>query len=159
MTSFGLGYEVDLMLCLDNFDQKLGVGIMYAGHALFGAEQEGGFDIGIYGLELYGVKGQYRFWGPDNAVSPYVSLGLGVSKFSTPEITSGTTVIEEGKSAFSFRLRPEIGIDLGGFVISAAYMTPMSYTIESDMGDYDGSAGAFTISIGYRKYIDISNLF
>lgn len=72
LTSFGIGYDADLLYCLDQFDQKIGVGIMYSGAALFGSESSEGVDIGIYGLALYGVKGQYRLLAPDKKVSPTV---------------------------------------------------------------------------------------
>lgn len=154
LSSFGIGYDLDLMMCLDNFDNKLAVGIMYEGSALFGSESSTGLDIGMYGLALYGVKGQYRLLNPDKSVSPYGSLGLGLSQFSTPDVYSGETLIAEGKSSFSLGLRPEIGFDLGGFLLSAAYFVPMPYSIKSDTGDFKGSAGNLSISIGYRQYID-----
>ncbi len=157
LSSFGIGYDADVMMCFDRFDNKLSAGIMYVGNALFGIESSSSFDIGLYALSLYGVKGQYRFRIPEKKVSPYVSVGLGLSQFATPDVYSGETLIAEGKSAFSFGVRPEIGFDLGGFLLSAAYFAPMHYSIESETGDFSGSAGTFSISLGFRQYLSFNN--
>jgi hypothetical protein len=77
---------------------------------------------------------------------------------STPDVTVGTDVTKGGR-AYSLGLRPEIGLDLGGFLISASYFVPMKYKIESPTGDFDGTAGAFNISIGYRHYMDLTGIF
>ncbi|MBT3423851.1 MAG: outer membrane beta-barrel protein [Bacteroidetes bacterium] len=158
LSSFGLGYEADVMMCLDKLDNKLAVGLMYSGAALIGSEGESFFDFGVYGLALYGIKGQYRLLNPDKSFSPYGSLGLGLSQMSTPDVTVGTDVTKGGR-AYSLGLRPEIGLDLGGFLISASYFVPMKYKIESPTGDFDGTAGAFNISIGYRHYMDLTGIF
>lgn len=155
-TSFGIGYDADVLYMLESMDNKLSVGLMYFGSALFGSESSTGIDIGIYGLSLYGVKGQYRMLEPDRKVSPYGSLGLGLSQFSTPDVTVGTSTVE-GESAYSLGLRPEVGLDLGGFLLSAAYMVPMKYTVDSSTGSFDGTAGALSISIGYRYTIDLGD--
>jgi len=158
-SSFGLGFEADVLYYIDGFDNRLGMGIMYNGNALFGKNSSETLDIGIYGLALYGIKAQYRLKDPDVLFSPYGSLGLGLSRFSTPDVTAtdatGTETVIEGKSAFSLGLRPEIGLDIGGFLISVAYFTPMKYTIDSDTGDFDGTAGTLNFSIGYRYYFDL----
>lgn len=156
LSSFGLGYDADVLLCLDKFNNKLSVGVTYVGSALFGLESSSGFDIGMYGLALYGAKGHYRLRKPEKKVSPYGAFALGLSQFSTPDVYSGETLIAEGKSSFSLGLRPEIGFDLGGFLISAAYFVPMHYSIKSDTGDFSGTAGTFSISIGYRRYISLN---
>lgn len=155
LSSFGIGYDADVMMCFDRFNNKLSAGITYVGNALFGSESSTGFDIGMYGLSLYGVKGHYRLLVPEKKVSPYVALGLGLSQFSTPDVYYGDDLIAEGKSAFSLGIRPEIGFDLGGFLISAAYMVPMKYNVKSETGDFKGSAGALSISIGWRQYISL----
>ena len=156
LSSFGFGYDADVLLCLDKFNNKLSVGVTYVGSALFGLESSSGFDIGMYGLALYGAKGHYRLRKPEKKVSPYGAFALGLSQFSTPDVYSGETLIAEGKSSFSLGLRPEIGFDLGGFLISAAYFVPMHYSIKSDTGDFSGTAGTFSISIGYRRYISLN---
>jgi hypothetical protein len=155
LASGGLSYEVDAMLSLESFDNKLSVGVTYMGSALFGEDQNTLTGIAIYGLALYGVKGHYRLFEPDMGFSPYGSLSLGLSHFSTPEITSGSSVLVEGGNAFSFGLRPEVGLDINGVLISASYIVPMKYTVESGTGNFDGTAGAFMISLGYRKYLDL----
>ena len=158
-SSFGIGYDFDAMYYLESFDEKLSVGLMFSGNALFGKNSSDAFDIGIYGLSLYGVKSQYRFLDRDNTFSPYGALGLGLSQFSTPDVTisdaSGSSTVVEGERAFSFGLRPELGLEIGGFLVSAAYFVPMKYTIESDTGNFDGSAGTLNISIGYRYYFEL----
>lgn len=156
LSSFGLGYDADILLSLAKFDNKLSVGVTYVGSALFGLESSSGFDVGMYGLSLYGVKGHYRLRKPEKKVSPYGALGLGLSQFSTPDVYSADVLVAEGKSSFSLGLRPEIGFDLGGFLISATYFVPMHYSIKSDTGDFNGSAGTFSISIGYRRYFSLN---
>lgn len=153
--SFGLGYDADVLWCFDKLDNKLAAGITYVGNAVFGMESSTGLDLGMYGLSLYGVKGLYRLRTPDKSVSPYAALGLGLSELSTADIYSGETLVAEGKSSFSFGLRPEIGFDLGGFLLSASYLVPMKYNVKSETGDFSGTAGALSISIGYRYYLSI----
>lgn len=147
MAGGGLAVDLEGLYHLEQFDNKIGVGLTYNSSLLFGISTGDSFEAGIYGLSLYGIKGQYRFF--DTGVTPYISLGTGLSQFSTPEITMTSsngeeTVIAEPESAFSFGFRPEIGVDLGSFIISAAYMTPMKYKITEQ------SAGSFQISVGYR---------
>ena len=155
MTSFGLAYEADVLYHLEALENKLGLGLGYYGSAIFGDESDDeGMDIGIYGLNVYGVKGLYRLRDADKTFTPYGSLLLGLSQFSTPDVTYGTETVE-GKSAFSLGVKPEIGIMLGGFTISAGYLIPMKYTIESDTGDFEGTAGSYTISLGYRYVFDL----
>lgn len=157
-SSFGIGYEFDALYNLDEFNENLSVGIMYSGAALFGKNSSEAFDIGIYGLSMYGVKGQYIINDPDADVKIYGSLGLGLSQFATPDVTftdeNGAETVIEGKSAFSFGVRPELGFNLGGFLISTSLLVPMKYTIESDTGDFSGTAGTFNISIGYRHFLE-----
>ncbi|MGB0431337.1 MAG: hypothetical protein ACPGLV_12755 [Bacteroidia bacterium] len=153
-SSFGLGYEADALLYLESFDNKLGVGIMYSGNALFGKNESTATGIAIYGLNLYGLKGQYRLLSTDKSFSPYGSLGLGLSQFSVPTITINGSEIGGGKG-YSLGMRPEIGLDINGLLISAQYFVPMKYSVESDAGTFEGSAGTFTISVGYRKYFDL----
>ncbi|MEO0403908.1 MAG: hypothetical protein AAF193_03460 [Bacteroidota bacterium] len=157
-SSFGIGYDFDALYEFESISPKLSAGIMYSGAALFGKNSSEALDIGIYGLNLYGVKGQYILNDPDAAVRFYGSLGLGLTQFATPDITitdeSGTETIIEGESAFSFGVRPELGVNLGGFLISTSLLVPMKYTVESDTGDFSGTAGTFNISIGYRYVLD-----
>ncbi len=152
MSKFGLGWDFDALWHFEQMDYKLGAGITYNGSALFGADldNEQDVNIGIYGLSLYGVKGQYRFF--NSKVSPYGALSLGLSQFSTPEVTmtdgyGNETVIAESESAFGFGIRPEIGVEFGAFVISAAYIIPMKYKFENTESK---SAGALQINLGAR---------
>jgi hypothetical protein len=158
-SSFGLGYDLDLLYIFES-DERLKAGLAYCGNALFGKNSEGLLDLAIYGLRLYGVKGHYRLNEQEKAFSPYASLTIGLSQFSTPDVTfiDGVTqeeTILEGESAFSFGVRPEIGINIKGFIMSVAYFVPMKYTLDSSTGDFNGTAGALNFSIGYRTQMDL----
>lgn len=156
--SLGIGYDCDVLMGLDRFDNKLSVGIMYDGNALFGFESSTEFDFGMYGLAMYGVKGHYRLLSPDRKVSPYAALGLGLSQFGTPDVYSGDSLIVSGKSIFSLAVRPEIGFELGGLLLSVSYFVPMHYKVESATGDFSGSAGVLAFSLGWRQYISFGSL-
>tara|TARA_B100000965_G_C19544850_1_gene737285 strand:- start:285 stop:908 length:624 start_codon:yes stop_codon:yes gene_type:complete len=159
-SSFGLGFTFDALYHLEDFDNRVAVGIMYDANALFGKNSSDAFDIGIYGLSLYGIKGQFRLKEPEYVTfSPYAGLGLGLSQFSTPDVTytdaSGNESTTYGKTVSSFGIRPEFGIDIEGFLLSVAYFIPMEYTVESNTGSFDGTAGVLTFALGYRYYLDI----
>jgi hypothetical protein len=153
LSSFGISYEADVLYYQGLLDGKLGLGLTYVGSVLFGKTGSGTLDIGVYGLSLYGVKGLYRLRDVDNTFSPYGAMGLGVSVFETPEMSSGSTVIIPADRSFSLGIRPELGLEIGGFVISASYFVPMNYDVKSALGSFKGSAGAFTIGLGYRGYL------
>lgn len=156
VASGGITYDIDALYLLEQFDYKLGFGLNYNGSVIFGVKsnENGISDGGLYGLNFYGVKGYYKFF--DNSVSPYASLGLGLTQFSTPEVRSGDDIILESKSAFSVGIKPEIGVSLGGFLISASYLVPFKYKFKyADGSDFNESAGVLQISIGYR----FENLF
>lgn len=155
LSSFGISYEADILFHPFMFDEKLGFGVTYVGSALFGKNSSQVLDIGIYGLSLIGVKGQYRLLSPDKTFSPYGSLGLGVSIFETPEMTSGGSVIIPSDKSYSFGVRPEIGLEINGVIISASYFVPMKYDVQSTLGTFKGTAGSLTIAIGYRHSIDL----
>lgn len=149
MSKFGIGVDFDVLYHLEQMDNKLGVGLTYNSSFLFGADMgDSGLDIGLYGLSLYGVKGQYRFF--NSKVSPYGSLGLGLSQFAEPDITitngDGTTQTYKGEKSFGFGIRPEIGVEFGAFVISCGYIVPMKYKIE----DVKESASCFQVNLGVR---------
>jgi hypothetical protein len=153
LSSFGLGYSLEFLYLLES-DERIGVGIAYSGNALFGVESEDGFDIGLYGLSFYGAKARYRLFESDRKFSPYAGLGLGLAVFSTPDVTitdniTGSSTLVPGASAFSLGLAPELGLHISNFVISVAYIVPMKYTINSDTGDFNGTAGALNINLGF----------
>lgn len=152
LSSFGISYEADILYFHGFLDDKLGLGLTYVGSALFGKNSTAAFDIGIYGLSLYGVKGVYRLRSVDNTFSPYAALGLGVSVFETPEVTSGTTILIPADKSFSLGLRPEIGLEISGLLLSVSYFTPMKYDV-SGFGSFKGTAGSLTFALGYRGYI------
>lgn len=151
MASGGIGYGADIMYHPDFLDGKLGLGLNYNASVLFGASTSETLELGLYGLSLYGVKGQYNFI--PGKYSPYVSLSTGLSALSTPEVTSGDVVLVEGETAYSFGLRPEVGVELGNFKMSAGYIVPFNYKL--DGASESISAGALQISIGYRYSLDL----
>ena len=97
---------------------------------------------------------RYRLFESDRKFSPYAGLGLGLAVFSTPDVTitdniTGSSTLVPGASAFSLGLAPELGLHISNFVISVAYIVPMKYTINSDTGDFNGTAGALNINLGF----------
>jgi hypothetical protein len=140
----GICYTADILYHFAGFEDKLAAGVVYNGALIAGGGKSEGFlNIDLYYLELYGVKGYYRFF--KSFVSPYVSLSLGLSHLATPDISGAITI--EGHDSFSLGVAPEFGIELGGFNISAMYFTPMKYVTWSEEKQ---SAGTLQISIGYR---------
>ena len=143
MAGGGLAIDVDVLYHFEKYDYKLAAGITYNTSILLGISDGDNLNVGLYGLSLYGLKGMYRF--SRGSVTPYVSLSTGLSQFGTPEISDGTgEVLQEAENSFSLGLKPEVGVDLGGFILSAGYVVPMKYSIT------DRSAGALQISLGYR---------
>ncbi|MCC5919577.1 MAG: hypothetical protein LAT68_02370 [Cyclobacteriaceae bacterium] len=141
--SFGLGYAFDAMFHPENL-AKVGVGLAVNGNAVFTS----GDNIGAYGLSVFGAKGQYRFF--TSNVSPYVGLTTGVSRFSSPDVTINGQELP-GARAFSLGLVPEIGIELGSFVMAVSYIVPMNYDVtESQSFSAEGRAGMWQYSLGYR---------
>ncbi|HKK60393.1 MAG TPA: outer membrane beta-barrel protein [Salinivirga sp.] len=147
----GFGYSVDILYHLPQFDNKLAVGLIYNDALLVGGgTSDSNVDLDMYLLGIRGVKGQYRFF--DSKVSPYGAVSLGASRLEVPEVTSNDEVIAEGGSTYAFGIAPEIGVELGGFVISAMYLVPMKY---ETWGSDEDSAGSFQISIGWRGGFDL----
>ncbi len=131
-----------MLYTLSGLENKLGLGINYNGSILFGNSNSYN-DIGIFGLNFYGIKAKYHFL--KNKITPFISLSTGLSNLSTPEITDeNDTNITEGESEFAFGLRPEIGTNLGNFIISSGYILPMKYR------KFGQKAGVFQLSIGFR---------
>ena len=137
----GLAYNLDALYLLPNFDEKLGAGLTYKGDLLFGV---GSGVNGLYTLQLYGVKGYYKFF--NSKVTPYAALSLGLSRLGRPDNVS--TGVEAGKAS-SFGMMPELGIQFGDFFVAANYLVPMKYKFESG----NVSAGSIAISVGYRYNI------
>ncbi|MDA3816352.1 MAG: hypothetical protein PF486_03180 [Prolixibacteraceae bacterium] len=147
----GLGYTADVLYHFEKFDNKLAAGLVYNGAIVAGGgTSDEALNLDMYGLGLYGVKGYYRFF--NSSVSPYVAFSTGLSRLEIPEITSGDEVVAEGSSTFSFGMAPEIGIELGGFTISAMYLVPMKYETWSNEKE---TAGSLQISLGWRFGFDL----
>ncbi|MGQ1947673.1 hypothetical protein ACT3CD_11305 [Geofilum sp. OHC36d9] len=143
LSSGGIGLDLDAMYYMERFQSKFGFGLTYNGSVLFGQTTTSGVDIGIYGLNLYGVKLNYQIF--SSKITPYVSLSTGVTQFSTPEIKDDhNNILNGAEKSYSFGFRPEIGLDLAGLILSAGYIVPMKYrTIEK-------KAGVFQLSLGIR---------
>ena len=144
MTRFGLGVDVDVLWHFNQMNYRLGVGLAYNTSLLFGADLEGLSDAGLYTLNLFGVRGYYRFL--DSRISPFGALTVGLAQFSVPEMTFGNTTIP-AEHAFGFGIRPEIGVEFRSFIISVGYMIPMSYSFD---GEPSVTAGSFQFSLGTR---------
>lgn len=141
MAGGGLMIDADIMY---HVTPKLSAGILLQNNLLFAASVNE-LEVGIWGLDIYGLKGEYRF--SESKVSPYAGLTLGLSQFGLPEITSSDgTVLTEKETKSSFGVRPEVGVYLGGVKLSAAYILPMKY----EFNDEKRSAGAFQVSLGFR---------
>lgn len=101
---------------------NVGVGFEYAA-ALTASFDESG-DTGLFGLNIFGLngyyaKGWYKFM--DGFFKPYVAVGLGLSQFSEPDLTIGTESVT-GASRFGFGANGELGLVLGGFNLSYAFV-------------------------------------
>ena len=146
----GLAYNFDALYMLPSFDEKLGAGLTYKGDLLFGV---GSGVNGLFTLQLYGVKGYYRFL--DSKVTPYGALSLGLSRFGTPDLigtnSEGEEIVFKGSRASSFGIMPEIGVQFGGFFIAGTYLIPMKYNVPFS----NQSVGSLSISIGYRYNISL----
>jgi hypothetical protein len=128
----GLSYATSVLYHLPNMNNKLGVGIAYNGSLLMGGKADGEtLSIGGYGIELYGIKGEYRFF--KGGVTPYIGLITGLSRFEIAGLEVESTGDDEldGNAgnvvSFSFGLAPEIGLDLGCFRLATTYFVPMKY--------------------------------
>ena len=148
----GLGYSIDLLYYLPALEEKLAVGLVYNGSLLLGGGTKNkSLDIDMYGLALYGVKGQYRFL--NRQVSPYVALSTGLSHLETPSFLDGDgNLLMAGRNSFSLGLAPEVGVELGFFILSATYFVPMKYKVWSVRKE---SAGTFQVSLGFRYSLDL----
>ncbi len=145
LTKVGLGGDIDVLYHFEQLDYKLGVGLTYNTSFMFCGDFDYFSDLGLFGSSLYGVKGQWRFF--NSKVSPYGALSLGLSQFSTPDVTIsgfGQEQVIEGESAFSFGIRPEVGVEFGVFFLSAGYLIPMKYSA------FEESAGNLQINMGFR---------
>lgn len=139
----GVSLDLDAMYYLEKFESKVGFGVHYNGSVLFSQSTSSILDVSLYGLSLYGIKVNYQIF--PAKVTPYLSFSTGITQLSTPEITDGNNnIISKSEKSFSFGLRPEVGVDLAGFIISAGYLVPMKYNLNNK------KAGIFQVSLGIR---------
>lgn len=144
--SGGLNYCVDVLYYIPKFEGKLGAGIVYNTSLIGGGgSSEGLFDVDLYTLNLYGLKGSYRFF--NSKVTPYAALSTGLTRLVTPEVSQDGEVIIESEKSFSFGLLPEVGIELAGLKLSVSYLVPMKY--KTFAGEKQ-SVGITQFTIGYR---------
>jgi hypothetical protein len=146
----GLGFTGDILYHFAGHDNKLAAGLAYNGAVIFGGgSSDGSLSLGLYSLELFGVKGYYNFF--KSKVTPFASLSLGVSRLSTPDVKSGDELIAEGVKSYGLGVAPEIGVKFGGFTISGLYYPPMKYKTWSTQKE---TAGQLQILLGYRYVIN-----
>ncbi len=111
-------------------------------------------DLNFYGAGLYLAKAEYYFM--DNNFSPFGGLGLGVSKISTPEVSSGGTVILPEEKRFNLAISPRVGFVAGGFhmefIYNLAGKTPKVENVIGNAGE--DTYNFWTISLGYRYMFD-----
>ena len=143
----GLTYGVDVLYQIND---NLGAGVFYSASILAGAG-DGTLNIDAYGLNLFGVKGMYRL---REGFSPYGALSLGLAQLSTPEVSSGGTVLVEANKGSGFAIVPEVGLLFGKFFIAGQYLVPVKYTIE-EANVNDKALGVLNINVGYRYYLDL----
>lgn len=150
-TKFGLGGAGDLLYFHEKFEEKLGLGIAFNRAAVFGASaSDDAVDVGLYAIQVSGLKAYYKFF--DTKVTPYATLTLGLSSLYVPEITSGDEVIYEGKRTNNLGVLPEIGLQLGGFTMSASYLVPMKYETFNTEKE---TASYLQFMLGYRFFIEL----
>jgi hypothetical protein len=130
--SFGLNYYVEAKYFIT---EKITGGIEYNSAAVGYANEEALLGVSFYGNTSFFAKGEYFL--TKSKVRPYVGLGLGVAKLSTPEL-SGTdangasVVLVPEESKFNLGVSPRIGLMIKNFGIEFAYniagKTPNSTT-------------------------------
>ena len=144
--SGGFNYTLDVVYFLPNFDGKLGAGITYNASLIGGGGESAGlFNVDLYNLNLYGVKGVYRFF--KSKVTPYAALSTGLTRLVTPEVSQNDEIILESEKSMSLGVLPEIGLELGGLKLSVAYLVPMKY---KTFAPEKQSVGMTQFTIGYR---------
>ena len=131
---FGFSVDIDALWHFNQLNYRLGVGLAYNTSFLLAASDIE--DVSLSTLNLFGVRGYYRFL--NTRISPYGALTVGLGQF--------TDAIRE-ESAFGLGIRPEIGVEFRRFVISVGYTVPMSYSLN---GNDPVTAGGLQFSLGTR---------
>ena len=113
--SFGINYLLhgDYFLS-DNFT----VGLEYNGSAIALKSEESFVGISGYGADLVLATSHYYFG--DGKVKPFVGIGLGAARVSTPEITIGTETIESDRK-MNFGISPRAGVKFGNLGLAFSY--------------------------------------
>jgi len=113
--SIGINYLVhgDYFIT-DNFT----VGLEYNGSAIALKSEEAFVGISGYGADLVMATTQYFFG--DGNVKPFVGIGLGAARISTPELTIGTETIESDRK-MNFGVSPRAGVKFGNWGLAFSY--------------------------------------
>ena len=103
---------------------NIGVGVEY-GAAITAAISPDSLQTGILGINLFGLnsylaKGWYQF-GDSDVIKPYASVGLGLSRVSEPDVTSGTNTIVEGQKRIGLGANFELGVNIKSFNLSYGF--------------------------------------
>ncbi len=138
LTTFGLGFHFDGMYF---FTEQFAAGLNFQTTTILTSSEF----TGTYQLSHYGLMGYYRF--NDSNVSPYTSLSIGVSRFKVPINPQGGTSIIRNERRSSLGLKPEFGIEIDFFYVSAAYLIPMEYSFNLQQR---GRAGGLQFNFGAR---------
>ena len=150
-TKGGLNVDADILYHFSLLGGgRLAAGITYNGSFLFGASVADVKSIDFYSHRMYGLKARFNLLpGIVPVISPYIALSAGFARLSVPAISASLENGFEAKAerANSFGLRPEIGVQLSKFSVSAGYIIPTNYSFDSRGTK---NAGILQISLGMR---------
>lgn len=101
--------------------KELALGLEYSAAltAALDSDLTGIFGLNIYGLQTLQLKSWYVF--SEKRVSPYAGLGLGLARFTEPDVTINETTVE-GSRRSGLGASGEVGLRIGGFQMSYAYV-------------------------------------
>jgi hypothetical protein len=159
-TSFGFGGLVEPKFNVLNF---LSVGARFEGAAMFGGSVDAyneSASVSIWAASAY--LGKADFFLADWPVRPWVGLGAGLYYLAGQSFTdmgsSGNTTLHQ-KAGRYFGLAPQVGIELGGFRLSATYHAILGaeMEVEQTLGTGDVRSKGFTqnyvtFELGWRIF-------
>lgn len=123
------GFAYQLIVSYD-LSSKLEVGLEYAAAltaALDGEDLTGLFGLNIYGLDAVQIKSWYTF--SEKKVSPYAGIGIGLARFSEPDVTINDVTVEGSKRS-GLGGSAELGLKIGGFRLGYAYLLNGKTSVE-----------------------------
>ncbi len=142
----GLVWGADVLYHLGEGNLRVGIGY----NAAILASVSG--TLSAYGMTVGGAKGLYYL--KTEGFSPYAGLTLGFSKLETPETSVNGTVTNPSEVGYGLGVMPTVGLDFGGFFISADYVLPLNIALKDDALEREGSIGYLGINLGYRYTFD-----